>query len=240
VKLAAVQYRPPKGDPPRARAELADLVARAGRAGARLVVCPEMATSGYVWRSPDEVRPHAEPAAGPTLAALGPVAARHGCFVVCGFPELDPQSGALYNAALVVGPDGGLLAVYRKLYLYVADTTWARPGDRAVVLESPVGRIAPAICMDINSWFLPRLLVDHAVEVLAFCTNWVDEGGDVHGYWRERLQGWSGLMVAGNSWGEDRGTRFSGRSAVLGPGGVVLGALPAEGDDVLVVDADAA
>ena len=43
-------------------------------------------------------------------------------------------------------------------------------------------------------------------------------------------------MAAGNTWGEDEGTTFSGRSAVLAPGGEVVGALGRTGDGVLVVD----
>jgi predicted amidohydrolase len=43
-------------------------------------------------------------------------------------------------------------------------------------------------------------------------------------------------MVAANTWGQDRGTRFAGRSAILGPGGVVVAEAPAEGDAVLVYD----
>jgi predicted amidohydrolase len=236
VKVAAVQYKPPKGAPVEARRALARLVDDAGRQGARLIVCPEMATSGYVWANNDEVLPHCEPAHGPTFAVLGPLAAEHSAWVVCGFPERDPKDGALYNAALVVGPDGTLVACYRKMYLYQADTSWARPGGQAMLIDSELGRLAPAICMDINSWTLPRLLVQQGVDILAFCTNWVEEGEDVHTYWAERLGGWPGHMVAGNTWGADRGTTFSGRSAVLGPGGVVLGALPPTGDGVLVVE----
>ena len=240
MKVAAVQYKPPKGAPTVARQALARLVDDAGQQGARLIVCPEMATSGYVWANPSQVLPHCEPAHGPTLAALAPLAAQHGAWVVCGLPERDERDGALYNAALVIGPDGALVACYRKMYLYQADTTWARPGGQAVLIDCELGRLAPAICMDINSWTLPRLLVAEGVDILAFCTNWVEEGDDVHAYWAERLGGWPGVMVAGNTWGADCGTRFSGRSAVMGPGGRVLGALPATGDDVLVVEIDPA
>ena len=48
MKLAAVQYRPPKARPARARADLVRLAGAAVDAGAGLVVLPEMATCGYV------------------------------------------------------------------------------------------------------------------------------------------------------------------------------------------------
>ncbi len=231
MKLAAVQYRPPKGEPELARPALAELVDEAGRQGARLIVCPEMATTGYVWSSPEEISPYAEPARGPTLAALAPVAARHGAIVVCGFPE--QAEDGLYNAALVIGPDGALVSCYRKVLLYEADRPWARPGRQRQTLRTGLGLVAPAICMDINDDGLVLMLHRVGVEILAFCTNWVEEGLDVHDYWRRRLRGWKGVLVAADTWGEDRGTRFAGRSVILGPGGVVA-ALGPEGDGVIV------
>ena len=191
VRLGVVQYRPPKGRPDAARRGLVGWVERACQLGADLVVCPEMATSGYVWPDRDAVLPHAEPADGPTAAALGEVAARHATWVLCGIPELEDVGGVpiLYNSALVVAPDGGLLACYRKVLLYDLDTTWARPGDRRMVVETPLGRLAPAVCMDINAEDFAAFLVAQDIDLLGFCTNWVEEDLDVHGYLRWRLRG---------------------------------------------------
>lgn len=235
MRLAAVQYRPPKGRPDLARPALAALVDEAGRAGAGLVVCPEMATTGYVWSSADEVRPLCEPPRGETFQALAPVAARHGAWVVVGFPE-QGEDGLLYNAALVIRPDGALAACYRKVLLYEADLPWAAPGRRRLVFPTPSGLLSPAICMDMNDDGLILALHRLGVDILAFCTNWVEEGIDVHAYWRRRLTGWRGWLVAADTWGEDRGTRFAGRSVIFGPGGVALGELGPSGDGVLVVD----
>lgn len=234
MKLAAVQYRPPKGEPERARPELRALVDEAGGLGAELIVAPEMATTGYVWASEDEIRPYCEPARGPTFQALSPVAARHGAWVVAGFPE--EADDGLYNSALVIAPDGALAACYRKVLLYSADRPWARPGRRRYVMRTGFGLMAPAICMDMNDDGLILALHRLGVEVLAFCTNWVEEGLDVHAYWRARLAGWRGVLVAADTWGEDRGTRFAGRSVILGPGGKALAELGPEGDGVLVAE----
>ena len=76
MKLAAIQYRPPKGDPDKARKELLRLVHAAGREGADLIVCPELATTGYMWESPEELIPHSESALGPTYQLLAAAARR--------------------------------------------------------------------------------------------------------------------------------------------------------------------
>lgn len=249
MKLAAVQYRPPKGEPDRARADLVSLLAEAGAQGADLVVFPEMATSGYVWRSPAELAPFAEAPTGPTFQALAAGAQTHGCWVVCGFPERGAASASptgalrarLHNSALIISPTGELVACYRKVLLYEADYDWAQPGHRRILCDTTsLGRLAPGICMDLNDHrFVTHLIADR-VDVCAFCTNWVEEGIDVHAYWQDRLQRWSGWFVAANAWGEDRGTHFSGRSAILAPDGSVAAAAPEEGDRVILVDTQAA
>lgn len=195
-----------------------------------------MATTGYIWPTPSALMPFAEPARGPTYQALRGLAEKHRAWIVCGYAE---QSGnALYNAALLIDPFGDLRRSYRKVLLYSADLTWARPGNRRMVLQTDLGNLAPAICMDLNDDGLIRYLYTADVDVLAFCTNWVEQGSDVHPYWRWRLGGWPGWVVAANSWGEDEGTEFSGRSAILAPGGGVVSAAASVGDDVILVDTD--
>jgi predicted amidohydrolase len=246
MRLAAIQYRPPKGAPERARVELQALIREAGRAGADLIVCPEMATTGYVWSSPAEIGPHTEPARGPTFQMLAASAREVKSWIVCGFAERfawpaaqkagAPTRWTLYNSALVVNPEGQLVTCYRKVLLYSADTTWANPGWRRSVTPTHFGTMSTGICMDINDDGFTDFLREVNPDVVAFCTNWVSEGLDVAAYWRERLQGWSGWFVAGNTWGEDRGTRFSGRSAILGPDGQTRAELGPEGDGLLLFD----
>ena len=250
MKLAAVQYRPPKGQPEAARADLVRLLDLACDEGADLVVFPEMATSGYIWSSPSEVLPHAEVRRGPTFRMLSERARRHGAWVVCGFPERflvpgvrEPGGGTavrLFNSALVIAPDGALATCYRKVLLYDADEAWAEPGWRRPVCSTGFGRLAPGICMDLNDPRFLRHLVSARADVLAFCTNWVEEGVDVHAYWKSQLSGWKGWTVAANTHGVDRGVRFSGRSAILTPGGRIAAMADGEGDAVLIVDTHAA
>lgn len=241
VRLGAIQYRAPKGRSEEARRDLVGWLEEAGVAGVQLAVCPEMATTGYVWSDAAELLPHAEAARGPTLAAVSEVARRYGMWVVVGLPEVG--SDGLYNSALVVDHTGRLLTCYRKVLLFPLDRAWARPGRERCLADTPFGWMAPGICMDLNDDGFTRFLRTTRPRVVAFPTNWVHEGEDegapesVHRYWARRLTGWSGWFVAANTWGVDQGVRFAGRSAVLGPGGVVLGALDEEGDGLLVVDA---
>lgn len=227
--LAVLQFRPDRGERAANLARLVVLVRAACEAGARFVVLPEMAATGYRFPGPDAVRPLAEPALGPTFEALSPLAREHGAHLVCGFVEHD--GARLFNAAIVIGPDGEPIGVYRKRYLYVDDTTWAAPGNKPfTVFETPQGRAIVGICMDINGHQLPLATLTSQASVVCLPTNWVDEGRlDIHDYWADRMPFFDGTFLGADRWGTEDGVRFWGRSAILHAGRVVAAA-PARGD----------
>ena len=236
MRLAALQYRPHKGNPATSRAALRSLIYAAGEEKADLIVCPEMATTGYIWPDAETLRPHAETPDGETFQMLSQIAAELGAWIVCGFPERTET--ALYNSALVVDSGGSLAAVYRKNLLFEADWTWAQPGTNRTLIDTFEGGLAPAICMDLNDEALLDWLNAHRPKVLAFCTNWLEEQLPVHLYWRWRLQHFAGYFVAANSWGMDGTVEFCGQSAIFGPNGVPLVSAPRTGDGILIVDTD--
>jgi predicted amidohydrolase len=233
MRVAAVQFKPDKGDPTTSLARLCALADHAAQ-DADLVVLPEMAATGYIFRSADAVRPVAEPARGPTLAALGPVAARHGAWMVVGFPEADGDR--LFNSALVIDPAGELRFTYRKTLLFDADLPWASPGDSGYAsFDGEAGRFTVGICMDLNDDDFVAWCAQSGARALAFPTNWVDEGSDVWPYWAWRMRDTGVALVAAHTYGHDDGTDFSGRSAVI-DGLTVLAAAPREGDGVIRAD----
>ena len=232
--LAAIQFKPPKGQPALAREKLTSLVGTAAKSGANVIVCPEMATTGYLWPDSSAIAPHAESACGPTFASLSTVAAEHQVWIVCGFPEHETDD--LYNAALIVDPNGACAAVYRKILLYDADENWAVSGRSRELISTSFGTLCPAICMDLNDDDLLQFLWQSQPQILAFCTNWIEEGIDVHAYWKHRIWGWNGWFVAANTWGVEEGFQFSGRSAILAPGGVVVAEAPVQGDAIIYAD----
>lgn len=63
-----------------------------------------------------------------------------------------PLSSIGANAALIYDTTGHLLHTYHKSNLFPTDITWARPGPGFTTLDLPMpfGRIAVAICNDLN------------------------------------------------------------------------------------------
>lgn len=231
MRVAAVQFRPQKGHKAASLRRLVELARRAR--GADLLVLPEMCATGYVFASREAILPECEVAPeGETFAALAPVARELGCWLVAGLPEVD--RGRLFNSALVLDPSGALRFVYRKTLLFEADTTWAEPGDSGYrALDADAGRFTVGICMDLNDDRFVRWCAGSGARAIAFPTNWLDQGTDVWSYWAWRLRTVPAALVAANTYGEDEGTRFRGRSAVLDAGPTLLAAAPPEGDAVI-------
>jgi N-carbamoylputrescine amidase len=239
MDVAAVQFRGDREDLDGRRASLARWIWGLGP-GVDLVVCPELAVSGYVFQHPGEAILVAEDPDGPTCATLAPLARALGTWIVCGFVER--AHDRLFNSALVLDPAGERRFVYRKTLLYELDESWASPGDSGYrIFDTDAGDFAVGICMDINDPGFTDWLGAARPTALAFPTNWLDEGMDVRNYWAWRLTGTGTALVAANTWGIERGVAFRGHSAILqprpqpadGPPWWLLATASAEGDQIL-------
>ena len=173
---AVLQFEPSLGAKSRNVDEIERLIRDAAVAGARLVVTPEMATTGLIFESPSHVAPYVESIPGPTTERLRRVAAEFGCLVVVGLPEVDPTTGMFYNAAALVGPSG-LLGRHRKVHCYPSDPLWAAEGDLGFqVWQTPFGRLGMMICMDANYPESARLLALAGAEVFILPAAWGPDG----------------------------------------------------------------
>jgi 5-aminopentanamidase len=136
-------------------AKMRAVVAEAATAGCDLVVFPELAlnTWGKCTQCAKAHRPcdwhlaQAEPADGPSCAAVLEMAAAHGVHVIYGFEEAG-GGATIFNAANFVAPDG-LIGTYRKLLLGIPlETDRFTPGAALPVFDSALGPIGISICYD--------------------------------------------------------------------------------------------
>lgn len=81
-----------------------------------------------------------------------------------------------YNTSLLYGPDGVLVASYRKIHLFDVDvpggprlieSECVAPGSQVVVAETSLGKIGMSICYDLRFPELYRQLVDSGAELIA-------------------------------------------------------------------------
>ncbi|MFH1466714.1 MAG: carbon-nitrogen hydrolase family protein [Pseudomonadota bacterium] len=216
------------------------LVRRAAGYGAALVATPEATPYLGPWAARARL---AEPLSGPMARRLGDLARELRIHLLVGsFPEQilgqdgQPDRLRAANTSLLFGPEGGLLASYRKLHLFdvdvpggvsVRESDTTVPGDRVVTCATPLGHIGLSICYDLRFPELYRRLVDEGAEILAVPAAFTLETGRDH--WHALLraraietQCW---LLAPGQWGAhgDRGLgRSYGHSLIADPWGTVV------------------
>ncbi|HYT34896.1 MAG TPA: nitrilase-related carbon-nitrogen hydrolase [Ktedonobacteraceae bacterium] len=219
-RVAAIQFEPALGEKEKNVTALLNLVEEAAQHEARLIVLPEMATTGYCWESRAEVAPYVEPIPGPTTERFQQVAASYGCIIALSLPEVDPSTEVYYNSMALIGPEG-VIGSYRKIHSYIAEPRWARDGDLGMpVWETPLGRLAGLVCMDAEYFESARIPALHSADVLLFPTNWLDEKSP-SGTWMARAFENGVYFIGANRYGNERGVQFSGGSCVLNPDGSI-------------------
>jgi len=219
-RVAAIQYEPALGQKEKNVGDLLRLVEEAAQHEARLVVLPEMATTGYCWDSRAEIAPHVEPVPGPTTERFQRLAANYDCYIAVGLAEVDPATDVYYNSLVLLGPEG-IVGTYRKIHSYIAEPRWARDGDLGLpVWETPIGRLAGLICMDAEFFEASRLAALRGADVLLFPTNWLDEKCPSK-WWIARAFENRVYLLAANRYGLERGVQFSGGSCIINPDGSI-------------------
>jgi predicted amidohydrolase len=152
------------------------LLDRAVAAGARFVLTPEVTNCLSSSRTHQRAV-LAHEAEDPTLAALREAAARHGIWLLIGSLALKTEEpdGRFANRSFLLGPDGAIAARYDKIHMFDVDVSPTetyresegfRPGDRAVLAETPFARIGMTVCYDVRFPHLFRRLAQAGAEIL--------------------------------------------------------------------------
>lgn len=162
------------------------LTTEAVNRGARLVVWPEV----FAWRGEREVEPEmAEPIPGPTSERCAALARGLGIHLLAGSILERSDERRAWNTSLLFGPEGEVLASYRKLHLFdvdipghvsVRESDTRRPGDQVVVADTALGRIGLTICYDLRFPELYRALVGQGAEILTIPAAFTFPTGAAH------------------------------------------------------------
>jgi N-carbamoylputrescine amidase len=257
-RIGAVQERW-HPDPDEHRAALARGVELAAGEGARLVCLQELTLSRYFAVDPaGPERAGAEPEelpGGPTHRFAAELAAANDVHVHASLYErADDADGLGFNTAILVAPDGELVARTRKLHIPITagynEDRYFRPGpadsEPFPVITLGEARLGLPTCWD--QWFpeVARAYSLGGAEVLIYPTAIGSEPDhpdfDTQPLW-ERVIVANGIangvfMVAVNRTGSEPPLRFYGSSFISDPYGRVLVRAPREEPAVLVADLD--
>jgi len=238
------------------RDALATGVRAAAAEGARLVCLQELTLGAYFAITPDGaaaagVAPEPLPG-GPTYAFAAELARETGAYVHASLYEAadggDPPG---YNTAIVVAPDGALVARTRKLHLPVTagyyEDRYFRPGDTGFpVVPLDGAQFGFPTCWD--QWF-PEVARSYALlgaDVIVYPTAIGSEpdhpGFDTEPLWEQVIRA-NGIangtfMVVPNRIGTEGPVTFYGSSFISDPYGRVLVQAPRDEPAVLVADLD--
>lgn len=222
-------------------AHLADLAAGAG---AQIVCLPELFP--YPW-FPQEEREEPfhlaeSPENGPTVTVMADLARRRKITVVTSFYER-ASGGIYYNSAVLLGPEGRPLGLYRKNHLPEEagyhEKFYFRPGNTGFpVFDTEGGRVGVQVCWDNMFPEGSRILGLKGAEVI-FAPRATPTGS---------LKRWEAMLTANalangcfvatvNRIGCDGGLEFGGDSLVINPDGEVIAGANGS-DEPLLVELD--
>jgi predicted amidohydrolase len=192
--------------------------------GAKLVIFPECILTGYGFESKEEAWPHAELIPGPSTEILAADCRALGVWAVVGALERAAETNDLFNAALLLGPQG-LRAVYRKIHLpFLGVDRFTTPGDRPFAVHDLGGlRVGMTICYDGSFPESARVLMLQGADLVVLPTNWPTGAASTVKYLvQARALENCIYFAAVNRVGLERGFRFIGQSRLIDVRGELL------------------
>ena len=241
-KIAAVQMNCRLADKPFNLDVMRSRLREAAGNGARLVVFPECALTGYCFQSKDEALPLAEPVPGPASRALAEDCRALGVWVIFGLLERPERSNDFFNACALVGPQGAV-ASYRKIHLpFLGVDRFATQGDRPFAVHDLGGlRVGINICYDGSFPESARVLAVLGADLVVLPTNWPTGARSTACYLVPARALENHIYYAAvNRVGEERGFRFIGQSRLVGCDGELLTPAGSDQEEILYADVDPA
>lgn len=164
VRLATVHYKPSGQSPRENCEEYAPLIGEAAKQQADLVVLGETVPAVGVKQKAHET---AEAIPGPTTRYFGELALKNNLHIVLSLHERDRH--LIYNAAVLLGPDGKLIGKYRKVCLPPSEVEGGTaPGKGYPVFDTKFGKVGLMICYDGFFPEVARELSNRGAEVIAW------------------------------------------------------------------------
>jgi omega-amidase len=239
VSIALAQFDTGWHDPPAVLRKVREHAARAARNGARLMVLPEMSTTGFTMDNSQ-----AEPLDGPSARGIAAIAADSGINILAGLAtrERNGDRDRHFNSAMLFSTDGRMTSEYRKqkLFAFAGEDESYERGHSPSVFEIDGVRMAPFICYDLRFPELFRAVAPSS-DVLILIANWPARRRD---HWdvmvRARAIENLAYMVAVNRTGEGGGIAYDGGSAVYSPWGELIISAGCALDSTTVVEVSAA
>ena len=251
LPVALIQTRTP-ADQRASLAELEPLIRRAATGGARFILTPEGSNVLEQRRDRREAvvvdQDHDAAVLGlRRLAEELKVWILIGSAIVASGHAGDARAA---NRSILVDDIGQVMATYDKMHVFdvslangetYRESATVRPGESAVVAETPWGGLGLTICYDVRFPYLHRALAQAGAVMIAVPAAFTVPTGEAH--WETLLRARAietGAFVLAPAQGgtHEDGRKTWGRSIVVGPWGEVIAKLDHDQPDVLFAELD--
>jgi predicted amidohydrolase len=249
MKIALAQIVPKLGDVDANIDIHLDILEKARRRKAGLVVFPELGLTGYTLK--DLVEDVAlDPVADLRFRRI--VSGTKGLSAVVGFVEESPaEKGLFYNAAAFLA-DGRLVHVHRKVFLptfgIFEEAKFFAQGRDFRTFQAPFGRAGLLICRDFLQYGSSYVHYASGAEVI-ICISAAPGRGVAGGDAFETSRMWelmgeavayfsTAFVIYANRVGSEDGVTFAGGSFVFGPGGRLVARASSVEDELAVCRID--
>jgi len=241
LKTGYLQFKPAFGNPESNISRIEKLVS--GKEF-DLLVMPELANSGYLFTSRDELEKLSETIPdGIFCSSLKKMCKARECFIVAGICE--KHDGKYYNSSVLVRPDGEIFT-YRKIQLFFEEKLWFEPGNFPIeTYEIKSSRFKPVrigmmICFD---WIFPevtrtialrgaKIICHPANLVMTYC-----QDAMVTRALENRV-----FTITANRTGKERNKNkelfFTGMSEIVSPNANILHKGSSDKEEVVIIDID--
>lgn len=232
VNIACLQTRP-RPDFASALGEAMPLAEAAVKTGAKFLFLPEYC-GGLASDGAALVPPHAPEDAHPFLQAFCRFAAVQKVWIMLGSIAVTGPDGKIVNRGFILDDKGEIQSRYDKIHLFdiqlsatevYRESARVIAGGRAVIIDTPFGRIGHTICYDLRFPQLYRALAQQGGEIIAVPAAFTQTTGKAHWHVLNRARAIENgvFIVAPCAIGAIPGGGASyGHSLVVDPWGTVL------------------
>ena len=208
-------------------------VRRARDSGADFIALPENVSLIVQGREKTlaRVRPESD---HPALPVFRDLAKETGAWLLVGSLGIALEDGRVANRSFVIDASGGIRARYDKIHMFDVDlpggetyreSATFRPGERAVVAETPWGGLGLTICYDVRFAYLFRALAQSGAGIITAPAAFTVPTGRAHWHilLRARAIETGCFIIAPAQCGtHDEGRQTYGHSLIISPWGEIL------------------
>jgi omega-amidase len=236
MKIAAAQIACSPGEIGANLRKIKDFALRAKKAGAELIVFPEMSDTGY---SMAVIQKHASMWTEGAVPRLEQIAEELSIGIISGVSEREGDT--IFNAQVFISSAGELISSYRKTHLVTAAPLDERPvftaGDKLVSCAAGAGfNFGLTIRYDLRFPEVARkLTVEHKVNALLISSAWpFPRIEHLRVLALARAMENQVYVILSNRVGTDDGVTFCGSSAIIDPYGVILAGASADREELII------